>query len=330
MNNSAAIVSQKKGIVLKGTSSKVSKDGYSFDINSNKWHLNKDVVIRFQADVLELDPITQNGFRESLARYAEEASASHTLNMYMRFQRMVRDTRCKTIDEYVIRNWRAMLDNEHEWYLGALRGFLISWYDYGYKGISSEVVKVLEGMTLSGNQKGIAIANRCPYTGALTQHEQIAVANELIRMFSEDQISLACYSYLVTLQATARRSVQLRQLKIVDLIKEPCSKTKTTNYYLNIPRAKQRGVGFREVFKKLAITEELYLTLLNLAESESNKLGEIFNIELNDKQKVLVPVFIDWSKVREMVNHNLSNDALEQLLTTDLFHLFKPINRWLY
>ncbi|URQ90867.1 site-specific integrase [Pseudoalteromonas sp. SCSIO 43101] len=321
MNNSAAIVSQKKGIVLKGTSSKVSKDGYSFDINSNKWHLNKDVVIRFQADVLELDPITQNGFRESLARYAEEASASHTLNMYMRFQRMVRDTRCKTIDEYVIRNWRAMLDNEHEWYLGALRGFLISWYDYGYKGISSEVVKVLEGMTLSGNQKGIAIANRCPYTGALTQHEQIAVANELIRMFSEDQISLACYSYLVTLQATARRSVQLRQLKIVDLIKEPCSKTKTTNYYLNIPRAKQRGVGFREVFKKLAITEELYLTLLNLAESESNKLGEIFNIELNDKQKVLVPVFIDWSKVREMVNHNLSNDALEQLLTTDLFHL---------
>ena len=26
-----------------------------------------------------------------------------------------------------------MLDDEHQWYLGALRGFLISWHDYGYK-----------------------------------------------------------------------------------------------------------------------------------------------------------------------------------------------------
>jgi hypothetical protein len=80
-------------------------------------------------------------------------------------------------------------------------------------------------MTLSGNQKGVAIANRCPYTGALTQNEQIAVANELIRMFAEDKISLACYSYLVTLQATARRATQLRQLKAIDLLKEKCPKT---------------------------------------------------------------------------------------------------------
>jgi hypothetical protein len=189
---------EQQELAILDTSLKTSRDGYSFDINSNKWILNKDVTIGFQHDVLELDEETLIGFRKSLARYAEEVSSSHTSNMYLRFQRMIRDTGCKSLTEHVIRNWRAMLDDEHEWYLGALRGFLISWYDYGYKGINSQVVKVLEGMRLAGNKKGVAIANRCPRTGALTQNEQIAVANELIRLFKVDKISLACYSYLVT------------------------------------------------------------------------------------------------------------------------------------
>lgn len=321
MNNSAAIVSQKKGIVLKDTSSKVSKDGYSFDINSDRWKLNKDTTISFQKEVLALEPVVHDGFRKSLARYAEESSAKHTLNMYHRFQRMVRDTGCTSVDEYVIRNWRAMLDNEHEWYLGALRGFLISWHDYGYKGISSEVVNVLESMTLSGNQKGVAIANRCPYTGALTQNEQIAVANELIRMFAEDKISLACYSYLVTLQATARRATQLRQLKAMDLLKEKCLKTNSTNFYLNIPRAKQRGVGFREVFKKLAITEELYLTLLNLAESEGKKLTDVLNLNLSKPQMMQIPLFIDWVTVEKLLDGEAMTDSIEMALSSDLLHI---------
>ena len=300
---------------------KTSKDGYSFDMNSNKWILNKDVIISFQKEVLELEPITLSGFKNSLARYAEESSAKHTSNMYHRFQRMVRDTECNIIDEYVIRNWRAMLDDENEWYLGALRGFLISWYDYGYKGITIQVVKVLEGMRLSGNKKGVAIVNRCPFTGALTQNEQVAVANELIRLFSEDKISLACYSYLVTLQASARRSVQLRQLKAKDLIKEECSKTKAINFYLSIPRAKQIGVGFREVFKRLAITEELYLTLLNLTKQNHNNLSDMLVGELNQKQKDLTPIFVDWDIIKKMFIGNTNDPLLEQLLSTDILHL---------
>lgn len=321
MNNVVQVSKKQQALANLNSSFKVSRDGYSFDINANKWELNKEVTISFQADVLELDKETRVGFRKSLARYAEEFSASHTANMYLRFQRMIRDTGCKSVTEHVISNWRTMLDDEHEWYLGALRGFLINWYDYGYKGINSKVVKVLEDMTLSGNKKGVAIANRCPYTGALTQNEQVAVANELIRLFSEDQISLECYSYLVTLQATARRAAQLRQLKVEDLIKEKCSKTKAVNFYLNIPRAKQRGVGFRELFKKLAITEELYLTLVNLAEYQQRKLSEAFKLELTDLQQRLTPLFIDLESTQKLTNSSINSVQLDELLMTDFLHL---------
>jgi hypothetical protein len=47
----------------------ISKDGYSFDRNSNKWALNKDAAISFQSEVLALDSVTLEGFRLTLARY---------------------------------------------------------------------------------------------------------------------------------------------------------------------------------------------------------------------------------------------------------------------
>ncbi|WP_418139638.1 site-specific integrase [Oceanimonas smirnovii] len=300
---------------------KTSRDGYHFEIYSNIWNLNKDVQINFQAEVLALEPETLDGLRKALAHYAEDMSSHHTYNMYMRFQRMVRDTGCKKIDENVIRNWRAMLDREHEWYLGALRGFLISWHDYGYKGISSKVVNVLERMRLSGNTKGFAVANRCPHTGAFTQHEQVEVANEMIRLFAEGEISLPCYSYLSTLQATARRPVQIRQLKAIDLQKEYDFKTGAVNFYLNIPRAKQRGVGFRELFKRLAITEELYLTLLNLAEMQQGRLERAWGKKLTDKQKELTPLFADWSMLRNLINKKSDIKRLDAILVLDALHM---------
>jgi hypothetical protein len=320
MNNVVLANKEKTALATIDVSLKTSRDGYSFDVNSDTWILNKDITISFQSDVLGLEEETLSGFRKSLARYAEEVSASHTSNMYLRFQRMIRDTGCKTLTEHVVRNWRAMLDDEHEWYLGSLRGFLISWYDYGYKGLNSQIVKVLEGMRLAGNKKGVAIANRCPYTGALTQNEQIAVANELIRLFANEQISLECYSYLVTLQSTARRAVQLRQLKVKDLLKERCQKTRAVNFYLNIPRAKQRGIGFRELFKKLAITEELYLTLINLAERQQTKLSKVYNTELTESQKCLTPLFLDWECIESLVNSD-TYSQLGELLQTDFLHL---------
>ena len=299
---------------------KVSKAGYSFDVNTNKWHLNKDITISFQKEVLSIDPAVHHGFRLALARYAEMYSADHALNMYNRFQALVRDTECNVINVQVIRNWRAMLDDEHEWYLGALRGFLISWYDFGYKGIDKEIVDVLEKMTLAGNKKGVAIANRCPETGALTQNEQIAVTNELIDLFSEGHISLECYAYFSILQSSARRPVQIRQLKSEDLLRKKGTNG-AINYYLNFPRAKQRGVGFREEFNKLAITEELYLILKNLVCQQEDWLTEQLERPLTKIEKRLVPLFIDKKCVTKILPSTKRGDTLLDVLDSDFAHM---------
>ncbi|TKF43876.1 site-specific integrase [Vibrio sp. F13] len=239
--------------------------------------------------------------------------------MYLRFQRMIRDTKATSIDDATILNWRAMLDDEHEWYLGALRGFLISWHDYGYYGVPADVVRLLEGLTLSGNSKGVAVANRCPYSGAFTPNEVLALNQELIRLFRDDEIPLAGYSYISVLQATARRPIQIRQLKACDVIRDYNSESQATNFYLNIPRAKQRGGGFRVEFKKLSITEDLYLTLKNLVEAETQKLEALFDVELSPQQLKLVPLFIDWKMTDDFKQQGM--DMSLDLLRADVLHL---------
>lgn len=298
---------------------RISKDGYSFNVNDHKWFLNKDITISFQSEILALDEKVLEGFRSTLATYAEELSANHTSNMYLRMQGLVRDTGCSTLDDNVLLNWRVSLGDEHEWYLGALRGFLISWYDYGYFGVSADMVKLLESLTLSGNKKGVAVANRCPYSGAFTENEVLAINGELIELWRKGEISFVCYSYISLVQATARRPINLRQLKASDVTKKYDDKAKKMNFYVNIPRAKQRGTGFRGAFKKVAITEDLYLTLINLISEQARNICSIFDISLTESAKQLIPLFLDEEMAIKFAHQDINID--KKLLNSDALHM---------
>lgn len=169
--------------------------------------------------------------------------------MHCRFQEFVMTTNSNIIDKFVIINWKATLGKEREWHLGALKGFLLSWHEYGYYGVDKSVVSLLESFTLSGNDKGKSVLMRCPYTGAFTENEILALMAELARLWREDLISFETYAYIHLLQATARRPIQIRHLKFEDLRKEISQGT--WNYFLHIPSAKKRGGLFRETFKNL-------------------------------------------------------------------------------
>jgi len=319
MSSNFAGLSVTRQASPKAKESRISKDGYSFNVNHNKWTLNKDVTISFQLEILALDNRLLTGFRYSLMTYAEELSASYTQRCYYLFQRFIRDTGSTEVSEETLLNWRAILGTEDQHHLGDLRAFLVNWHDGGQFGVSAGVVKWLEGLRISGGRKGVAVLNRCPYTGAFTETEVLAVNEELIRLWKEEGISFEAYSYISTVQATVRRPTQLRQLKGCDLIKKIDPKTGAVNFFLSIPRSKQRGGGFRAKFKKLAITEDLYLTLLNLATKQTQKLNAIFNTKLAAELEQLVPLFVDAPLAEEFAEQGIECD--QTLLTSDILHL---------
>lgn len=294
----------------------VSKDGYSFDPTASHWKLNKDVLISLNIPH-KIDVITERGFRETLLRYAEEASARHTRNMETRFKRYLKDTNATQVTETDLINWRASLDVNEQWQLGGLKGFLIAWHDYGFAGVSKAVVDLLTGWRISGNDKGMAVASGCPETGPLTDLEVSALfgwANEAV---AKQEIDFDHYAYLFTLALTARRPIQIAALRGKDLILE--GGREAAMYSLKIPRAKQRGMKFRGSFRTLPIIEDLYLILKQQHSKSVEALSNVIGQKLGQGLSREIPIFVNYRALKDIA----SISQVEELLfgnTPDALH----------
>lgn len=277
--------------------SAVSKDGYAFDPLGSHWRLNKDVLVAFGGTSC-LAPPTQHGFRQALQRYAEEMSAMHTYNMAERFKRYLRDTGASHVTVVDLINWRARLRPEDQWYLGGLKGFLLAWHDYGFEGVPEEVVDLLHDWRIAGNEKGAAVASGCPESGPFTDLEVGALLGWANVAVARKEIAFEDYAYLLTLVMTARRPVQIAALRGKDLVAEP--ERGALRFKLDIPRAKQRGVGFRGAFRPLAIPEDLYLVLQEQHRQSVMTLSKAFEGKIDKALAGEVPIFLNQRALEDM------------------------------
>jgi len=285
----------------------VSKDGYSFDASADRWRLNKDVQLSLVLPTA-VEPETEAGFRATLRRYSEEASARHARNMETRFKRFLRDTGAVRVTSADLINWRAILGTDEQWQLGGLKGFLLAWHDYGFEGVSKEVAQQLEGWRIQGNEKGAAVAGGCPETGPLTDLEMAALLDWANMAVVRKDIAFEDYAYLLTLVMTARRPVQIAALRGRDLTR--VDENEVPLYRLTIPRAKQRGLGFRGAFRSLAIIEDLFLVLQQQHRQSVALAAEAAGVELAPALANEVPIFINRSSLKDIHGVEDLEDAL--------------------
>lgn len=306
--------------VSRGAVPVVSKDGYPFDPTDDHWRLNKDIQV---ALVLPgtVDASTEAGFRATLLRYAEEASARHARNMQTRFKRYLLDTGASQVTAADLINWRASLGTDEQWQLGGLKGFLLAWHDYGFEGVSKEVADLLQGWRIQGNEKGAAVASGCPESGPFTDLEMAALMDWANMAVAKKDIAFEDYTYLLTLVMTARRPVQIAALRGRDLIQEAVEGGPM--YRLNVPRAKQRGQGFRSAFRALAIIEDLYLVLQQLHRQSVAAVCEAIGRVLETELVGEVPIFLNRERLKgvrhvDELRSRLMGRAPDQLhATTD-------------
>lgn len=293
-----------------------SKDGYPFDPSANRWQLNKDVTVALDF-LTNLSEATGTGLRKTLRRYAEEMSASHTHNMVTRFHRFVKDTGATMVSPAHLLNWRSMLGETEQWHLGGLKSFLLVWHDYGYDGVSDESADLLRKWRIKGNNKGVAVLCGCPETGPLTDVELSALLSWANMALARKLLPFWIYAYFLTLAMTARRPVQIAALRGKDLLGEPSGDQAA--FRLNIPRAKQRGGGFRRTFRPLAILEDLHHVLgcqhrQSIAEIEART-----GARLLPSLAAEVPVFLNPSSLR-FIKDEASVEALLNGDRPDILH----------
>lgn len=277
----------------------ISKDGYRFDPTDTHWKLNKDVTISCVLPHVT-HGATESGFRATLQRYAEEASARHTANMANHFKRYLRDTGASEVTTTDITNWRAVLRKTRQWQIGALRGFLLAWYDYGFPGVSKEVADLLGSWRIQGNEKGAAVSSGCPDSGPYTDLELGGLLDWANMAVAKRELSFTDYAYLLTLTMTARRAIQIAALRGKDLVRR--HENSALQFRVNVPRAKQRGQTFRQTFKSLAIIEDLYLVLEQQHHRSVACVEAAIGKSLDRRLADEVPIFLQRSALKGVTN----------------------------
>ncbi|TDV89915.1 phage integrase family protein [Halomonas alkaliantarctica] len=273
---------------------RISKSGYKFKISDNIWKISPNEYINMSALPASVDYEVISGMVLTLARMAEEVSPSHVKNCSYYFIHYFLETPHYTggcINGVDILNLKASLSREDEYKLGTIRALFRNWLDWGYPGLHRDLEALLNSLTLRGNVKGKAVLSNCPYAGPFTVTEQQILLNWAANAFATDLLTLREYAWFYLCYGTARRLSQLTSLRIRDL-KVKLREGKK-EYSIDIPRAKKRGDegGFRKSFRNLVVTEDLFMILINLAETvKKNALRHISGLNADDLGEL--PIFV--------------------------------------
>jgi integrase len=295
-----------------------SKMGYEFDSNSDSWQLDGSAIINL-GRIPNVSDCTSKGFRMALCRYAEELSAASVENMVGNFIHYCRSTGEQILSVSGLTNWRATLTDHEEIRLGALKSFLISWYEWGFPGIDKDTVDYLDSLKLKGTVKGKAVKGACPYSGPLTPQEQGALLDWCAGAFTQNILSLIQYALLLTLSFTGRRMVQIRSLRGSDIVAREDENGR--EYALNVPRVKQNGVGYREAFRSIPIVHDLYIVLRSQYLASIELIEKQLKEKLSDKIKQQIPIFLDVSRINDL--NSVEELTLELKRRADYFHMSK-------
>lgn len=288
--------SELHGVSTAVSTLRISTAGYEFDESSDEWMLDGSISIRLGfLSQLGVEDNTVEGFRKTLSRYAQELSSSHCKNIRERALHFFKTTASKDFSAEALSLYRANLDDEHVWYLGVLRGFLESWNGWRFPGVGRKAIDYLDGLTIKGNGKGVAVLTNCPYSGPYTSLEHQSLLYGLANAYEGNLLSQHDYSFLLAVSMTGRRPIQIRYLKFVDLGFTDNYGLRT--YHLDIPRAKQRGEGgFRAELKRVAICKDLF-DALNDQRNEVISLVNRVVGPIDKGMESLLPLFPEYERL---------------------------------
>lgn len=286
-----------------------SRDGRLVNFHSDRWRLNTDIELTIGA-VCNNFPGDSMTLRYVVEFYAKHSSPSHAKNLLERLAHYVKSLNgAPLLSPESIISYSASLDKSRAWYLSSVRVILRQWVRMGYPGIPAETTKLLDNLTIKGNEKGRAVQSMCPEEGPLTDIEMLGVVEAATHSFANNDLGLEETCLLMTLAMTGRRPAQISALKIKDLI------SKDGKYWINFPRAKQRNAKWRSSFKRFAIVEDLWLLLSQQVGHVKNLFSNALGIE--DIPLNMQPDLPLFPRIAERVDIG----DLQSILQTDHTHI---------
>jgi hypothetical protein len=224
-----------------------SADIWSYTDGAHELNARFSRITRLAADV-------RNSFKHVLLWYVKNKSTEHVQNIFNRTVQFDAWLSANFVDpvqeisQYHIAGYYSYLSEDRKYYLGVLKGLFKKWHRLGYPGISAEGFAALDQLKIKGNRKGEAVAIFDPTKGPFTEIERQAIMDGLGDALTQDSISREEYVLVCLYSLLGQRSIQYAYLKLCDVL-VASDEGGARQYFLNIPRAKQRNQPIRTSFK---------------------------------------------------------------------------------
>lgn len=245
----------------------LTRSGIEYDPNEVRWKFydgNALVNINFNS-LPELTKPLVFGLKMTLIWMLENRSP-HTIRVYffkflslLRILVIERSDPIEQLTAQDIHNIRSA-SRKSELDLSSTISLLKHWHRLGVRGVGKDVVDLLDQIKIKGKNSGTNVTVMHPRKGPFTNLEFEAIQIALNDAYGNGLIRDEVYFMTWLFIALGVRPVQLAALKLCDLI-VPNDLNDSTDFILNIPRAKQRAHISRDSFKSRPLLQQIAIPL---------------------------------------------------------------------
>lgn len=293
-----------------------SFDGYSCTFDDDRWPLNRNITLNIGLVRHLLSPECFEGLRHTLKFFAVNMSAAHTLNLFTRYQALLKYGNGDTITPELVAKYRQFLGPVHEWYLAAIRVLIKQWHRLNYPGLDPEVVVFFSRLVLRGNRKGEAVKQLDSEKGPLSDIELLGFNDNLVQAYEMGSVSITELALSMLASHTGSRPVQITNTRLVDL-SDSMNEQGEQFYSILMPRGKQPGQWFRLRFRRRAITDELFKILTAQAAYVIATATACWAFQLSENLLKQLPLFPSWKAIKQIQ----SETEFLATIKTDQLHL---------
>ena len=291
--------------------------GFDFSLIEDKWVLDSETTI-IVSFVDKFPEKYREGIVETLAYFSEYRSAKYTSIHTVELRRYLKNT-SKLNLEGLLAYKISPPEKNREQYISVLRCFFRQMVYLGFD-IPEDFMKEFNSWVLKGSEKGIPVLTQDPETGPFSELEFRAIKSGLDHKYAENVISDREYALVQVFAATFRRPINLKQLKIKDLIASSKALiTKQPIFQINIPRAKGKGRRFRSQFKAFALIQSIGQVITKHIEKATNDLQKKIGRELSLAEVKELPMFFDEQIVDDI--KGLEDSQIMDYLKSELPHM---------
>ena len=233
-----------------------TKAGASIDTAQDVWAIRDcAATVRIDHSAYPATEELSHSAKRVLQWHLENHATSSVRQSYCHLLALLRHERDhlgKPVEEITaetVLRYRASLTVQAESALGRIRSLFRRWHDMGLPGLSPTALDVFDEIVFQHPSSGGAILTMDPVKGAFTSIEAATIHAALEEAYEEGRIVLEKYLIAAIFPLLGQRPVQIASLRVCDLLTTDATATQPGEYFLNVPRAKQRGTLARSQFK---------------------------------------------------------------------------------